>query len=110
MNRKSCLILVLILASFTLASAQALRLPRDPDKLIDRVQKFWAAMAASQRSKAVEFVLSDKRDIFLSGTPTPIRKASVMGLDLTTNADQAIVRVAIEVLSIENASGATSVV
>jgi hypothetical protein len=105
MKRKSRLIIPLLLASITLLSAQNLRLPRDPDKLIDRAQRFWAAMAASQRTKALDFVLPEKKDTFLSGTSVPIVKAKVLGLDLTSNADQATVRVAIDILSGESASG-----
>src|SRR5437867_2529842 len=105
MKRNSGLIAALFLSVTTLVSGQNLRLPRDPEKLIDRAQKFWAAMTSSQRYKAVDFVLTEKRDVFLSGSSIPITKAKVLGLDLTTSADQATVRVAIDVLSTENASG-----
>src|SRR5205814_6531178 len=57
-----------------------LRLPREPEKLIDRVQKFWTAITSNQRFAALEFVLPEKRNQFLSGTPMPILKARVLGL------------------------------
>jgi hypothetical protein len=104
MKRTSCLI-ALILASTTLASAQAPQLPRDPEKLIARVQKLWDALTAGQRYKALDFVLPEKRDAFASGSPTPITKAKVIGLDLTTNPNEAVVRVGIDVLSTQSASG-----
>jgi hypothetical protein len=105
MKRRSCLIAALLFALTTFVSAQSLRLPRDPDKLIDRAQKFWAAMTSSQRFKALDFVLPEKRNAFASGTPMPITKARIVGLNLTTAPDQAIVRIAVDILSPENASG-----
>jgi hypothetical protein len=105
MKRRSCLVAVLLFALTTLVSGQNLRLPRDPDKLIDRAQKFWADVISRQRSKAVDFVLPAKKDVFLSGTSLPIIKAKVVGLDLTMAADQAVVRVALDVLSPGDASG-----
>src|SRR5215510_13863027 len=105
MKRRSCLIAALLFALTTLVSGQNLRLPRDPDKLIDRAQKFWVAMTSRQRTKALDLVLPEKRDAFLSESFMPIIKARVIGLDLTTAADHAVVRVALDVLSAENASG-----
>ena len=105
MKRKCCLVAALLFALTILISAQNARLPRDPDKLIDRAQRFWTALTSSQRYKALEFVLPEKRDAFVSGNSMPVTKAKILGLDLTTAADQAVVRVAVDVLSPENASG-----
>src|ERR1051326_639830 len=105
MKGKFCLSLALLVTGTVLSAAQDLRLPRDPDKLIDRVQKFWMAMTTSQRSKALEFVLAEKRDLFLSGGSVPILRVKVLGLDLTTNAEEAAVRISMDVLAKEGPSG-----
>ncbi len=105
MKRKSCLLSALLLAGTILSAAQNLRLPRDPDKLIDRAQKFWEALTTKQRSKALEFVLPEKRDLFLSGTPMPILRAQVLGLDLTSNGNEAAVRISTQVFSKDSSSG-----
>src|SRR5205814_8060083 len=68
------------LHSFPTRRSSDLRLPREPEKLIDRVQKFWTAITSNQRFAALEFVLPEKRNQFLSGTPMPILKARVLGL------------------------------
>jgi hypothetical protein len=105
MKRRSCLVFVLILATTFLGSAQDLRLPRDPDKLIDRVQTFWMAMTTNQRYKAVEFVLPEKRNLFLSGSAMPVLRAKVAGLDFTTNPDEALIRISMDVFAKESSSG-----
>ena len=105
MKRKSCLLSALLLAGTLVASAQDLRLPRDPDKLIDRVQKFWVAVTSNQRSKAIEFLLPEKKDLFLSGNPMPVLRAKVLGLDLTSNPDEATVRISLDVFAKESSSG-----
>jgi hypothetical protein len=105
MKRRTCLIAALLFALTAPVSGQNLRLPRDPDKLLDRAQKFWAAMISRQRAKALDFVRPDKKDAFLSENFLPLIKARVLGLDLTTAPDRAVVRVALDVLSPENASG-----
>jgi len=80
------------------AFAQDLHLPRDPDKLIQRVQAFWRSVSSGQRLQAAEFVLPEKKNTFLSGNPVPVIKATVLGVDLTPNSDMATVRVSLNVL------------
>src|SRR2546422_7578943 len=105
MKGSSCLTLSLVVMFVTLGSAQDLRLPRDPEKLIARSQTFWNLLTSNQRLRALEFILPDKRETFLSGAAFPILKAKVLGLDLTENLDEALVRISIEVLSKESSSG-----
>ena len=105
MKKGSCLIFVFLVFATVLLPAQDLRLPRDPERLIERVQKFWSAMTSGQRLQALEFILPEKKELFLTGTPIPILKANVLGLDLTTAHDRAAVRINIEVLAKESASG-----
>jgi hypothetical protein len=62
-------------------------------------------VASGQRLQALEFVLTEKKDLFLSGSPIPILKAKVLGLDLTSDANRAAVRVNVDVLTKEAASG-----
>ena len=81
-----------------LASAQDLRLPRDPQKLIERAQAFWASLVAGRRLEAIGFVLPEKKETFLAGSPTPIIAAQVLGLDLASDAEHAQVRTRIEAL------------
>jgi hypothetical protein len=99
MRKRLFLPLLICLLPMLSASAQNLRLPRDPERLIDRVQKFWAAMASGQRFQALEFVLPEKKDIFVSGTVIPLLGAKVLGIDLTTDPNRATVRVAVDVFS-----------
>src|SRR5947209_2401247 len=105
MKRISCLILASMFAGTALISDQALRLPRDADKLIDNAQKFWSEMTTNQRSKALEFVLPEKRDLFLSGSPLPVLKVRVLGLDLTSRPEEALVRISMDVLAKESPTG-----
>ena len=98
--KRAWLISVLYLLAPTLASAQGLGLPRSPEKLVPRVRAFWAAVVADQRLRALEFVLPEKRDLFLSGKPTPILKAEVVGLDLTNDPGRAAVRVKLNVFDV----------
>ena len=105
MKRISCRLLALFLSATVFSSAQDLHLPRDTNKLIDRAQKFYAAITSNQRLRALDFVLPEKRELFLSGSPMPILKAKLVGLDLTTTANQAVVRVSAEVFSKESAAG-----
>ncbi len=104
MKRGFCLIVALFFAP-AIISSQELRLPRDPEKLIERVQRFWGRVTAGQRFQALEFVLPEKKDLFLSGNPTPILNAKLVGVDLTANPDHAAVRISLDVLSKEAASG-----
>ena len=82
-----------------LASAQALHLPRDSEKLTLRAQNFWAAVVSRQRLQALEFVLPEKKELYVSGNAPPIVKAKVMGIDLTNDINQAVVRVNLEALT-----------
>ena len=98
----------LALTCYFLASpilAQDLRLPRDTDKLIARAQRFWTSVASGQRLQALEFVLPEKKNLFISGNPVPVLKARVQGVDLTADPDQATVRVSLNVLGVEATSG-----
>jgi hypothetical protein len=90
------------------AVAQDLRLPRDPEKLIQRVQAFWQNVAAGQRLQAAEFVLPEKKNLYVSGNPVPVIKASVLGIDLTPNRDMATVRVSLSVLGTNLSTGPVS--
>ena len=80
-------------------------MPRDPDKLIDRAQKFWMALTTNQRYKALDFVLPEKKDLFLSGSSVPILRAKVVGLDFTSNPDEASIRISMDVFAKESSSG-----
>src|SRR6266446_7398651 len=108
MKRISYLILLLYLFTTIFTSAQNLQLPRNSEKLVERVQKFWAAMLSGRRVQALEFILPEKKDLFLSGTPIPILSAKVIGLDLTSDPNRAAVRTSIETLSTDAASGRAS--
>src|SRR4051812_18653035 len=105
MRRKACLTFLLVVTATILSSAQGLRFPRDPDALLDRVQKFWMAITTSQRSKALEYVLPEKRDLFLSGSALPVLKARVLGVDVTGSPEEAGVRVSLDVFAKESSSG-----
>src|SRR5262245_16463195 len=87
------------------AFAQELRLPRDPEKLIERVQAFWRSMTSGQRLQAAEFVIPEKKNLFLSGNPVPVLKASVLGLDFTPDPNMATVRVGLGVLGTDLSTG-----
>src|ERR1041385_8529371 len=87
------------------AFSQNLRAPRDIDKLVERVQVFWQDVVSGQRLQAAEFVLPDKKNIFLSGNPVPVVKATVVGVDLTSDRDMATVRVTLSVLGTNLSTG-----
>jgi hypothetical protein len=87
------------------AFSQNLRLPRDPDKLVERVQVFWQSVVSGQRLQAAEFVLPEKKNIFLSGNPVPVVKATVVAVDLTSDRDMATVRVNLSVLGTNLSDG-----
>src|SRR5436853_1539281 len=82
-----------------LASAQALHLPRDSEKLTLRAQNFWAAVVSRQRLQALEFVLPEKKELYVSGNAPPIVKAKVIGIDLTSDINRAAIRVGLEALN-----------
>src|SRR5207249_2906055 len=65
----------------------------------------WSAMTSGQRLQALEYVLPEKKDLFLTGSVMPILKAKVLGLDLTNELDRAAVRINLDVLAKESASG-----
>jgi len=108
MRKGACLILTLYLSSVSVGFGQELRLPRNPEKLIDRALSFWTLITSNQRFRALEFVLPEKRDLFSAGRVMPILKAKVVGLDVTSNAERGAVRTTVEVLSTESASGSLS--
>jgi hypothetical protein len=87
------------------AFSQNLRLPRDSDKLVERVQMFWQSVVSGQRLQAAEFVLPEKKNIFLSGNPVPVVKAAVAGVDLTPDRDMAVVRVTLSLLGTNLSAG-----
>src|SRR5437899_12725496 len=105
MRKSACLILALCLSSIPPSFSQEARLPRNPEQLIDRALSFWTLIASNQRFRALEFVLPEKRDLFVAGRAMPILKARVVGLDVTTDADRGAVRTTVDVLSTESASG-----
>jgi hypothetical protein len=62
-------------------------------------------MTSGQRLQAAEFVLPEKKNVFVSGNPVPVVKANVVGVDLTSNRDAAIVRVSLTVLGRDLSAG-----
>src|SRR3989442_2780014 len=80
------------------AATQIAVLPRDPEKLLQRVQRFWTAVASGRRLQAAEFVLPERKESFESGTPLPVLKANVVAINVTDRPTQASVQVGIEVL------------
>ena len=99
MKRFSFLIFGLYFFMAALASAQDLRLPRDPEKLMLRAQGFWAAVVSRQRLQALEFVLPEKKELYVSGNALPVVKAKVLGVDLTGDINRAAIRVILEALT-----------
>src|SRR5437868_8813569 len=57
---------------------------------------FWALISSNQRFRALEFVLPEKRVLFVAVMSLPILTAKVVGLDVTTNAERRAVRTAVE--------------
>jgi len=88
--------------------AQDLRLPRDPERLAQRVQRFWTALASGHRLQAVEFVVPEKKELFLSGNPGPVLQAKVRAIDLTDDPTRATVQISIDVLGKDLASQRSS--
>ena len=70
-------------------------LPRNSDKLIARAQQFWTKMAAGQKASSLEFILPEMQDAFLASTQSPIKDAKVLGLELSSDAQRATLRVRI---------------
>jgi len=91
----SCL---LVLGVAPLSSGQD-QLPRDPDKLLVRARQFWQQLVDHRKANALEFVLPEKRDVFLGGDTLPVLEAKVVGLDFTESKERAAVRVAVKVLA-----------
>jgi hypothetical protein len=81
-----------------LAPAQDVRLPRDPQKLLERAQRFWTALASGQRLQAAEFVLPEKKESFVSGNPLPVLSAKVLAVNVTSDPTRASVQIGIDVL------------
>jgi hypothetical protein len=98
MKKSFCLTVALIFLSSTAIFAQKLQLPRDPEKLLRRAESFWTAMISGRRLQASEFVLPEKKDLFVSGSSSPVTKATIVGLDLAADPGRAAVRVTLEVL------------
>jgi len=82
-----------ILLSTVPLSAQVTHLPRDPEKLVTRAQSYWTYVVSGQKTKALDFVLPDKREAFLAATNAPVLDAKVEGLNLTEDTQHASVRV-----------------
>jgi hypothetical protein len=99
------IVFVLGLLAIPSAFAQDLQLPRDSEKLMERVQAFWRNFTAGQRLQAAEFVLPEKKNLFVSGNPVPVVKAVVQGVDLTPDREKATVRVSVTVLGTDLSSG-----
>src|SRR5262245_12022302 len=87
----------LVLDGVPLSRAQD-QLPRDSDKLIARAQQFWQLIAAGNKSAALNFIVSAKRDAFLTGEPLPVLEAKVSGVDLANSKERGVVRVTVKVL------------
>ena len=100
MKRFSCLLFALFFLAPGLGSSQDLRVPRDPDKLVERAKKFWAAIASGDRFQALDLVLPEKKNLFVSGSPAPVIKAEVLGLDLTEDINRGKVRIHLETLTV----------
>jgi hypothetical protein len=107
MKKAFCQTVLIFAIASSVTSAQDLRLPRDPQKLIARAQAFWAAIVAGRRLEGLAFVLPEKKDVFLSGSPMPIIRAQVLGLDLTDDPERALVRTSIETLTRDLIGGRT---
>jgi hypothetical protein len=95
----ACLVIALALLCPLPARSQALRLPRESERLVMRAQSFWASMVNGQVLKATEFVLPETRDAFLSQKFSPTLGAKVLGVDLTGDPDQATIRIEIQVMN-----------
>src|SRR5437773_2661030 len=109
MRRSLCLLLALYFSAIVAASSQDLHVPRDVDKLVERLQKFWAATTANQRFRSLEFVLPEKRDLCLSGNPVFVISAKPIGVDFTADPERAGVRMSVQVFAKDVASGALTV-
>jgi hypothetical protein len=100
MKRFSCLLFALFFLAPGLGSSQEPQLPRDPGKLVERAQKFWAAIASGDRLQALDFVLPEKKKLFISGSAAPVLKVEVLGLDLTGDINRGKVRIHLETLTL----------
>src|SRR5688572_12133686 len=104
MKRLSVL-LICSLSVPALLSAQEYRPPRDLPALVARVQQFWTNMSSGQRLKALDFVLPEKREVFLAGGNMPFVQPKVTGIDFTDDTDHALVRVSVRLLAKEAPGG-----
>src|SRR5262245_24724674 len=87
-----------LLYSFSPAQNDSLRVPRDPEKLVARAQEYWSYVIAGQRLKAVQFVVPQKRDAFVSIATLPASGAKVAGIELTNDGTRATLRVQLTML------------
>lgn len=98
----------LILLLFTAGSAMAVQLvsvlPRNADQLVARAQEFWSKMAAGQRASALQFVVPEQQNAFLTSAQGPIQEAKVLGIDLGKNSEHAALRIQITVLPLQSFS------
>lgn len=104
MKRRLLLIACVLLVPVA-GGAQEYRAPRDLAGLVSRVQEFWNDLANSQRLKALEFVLPDKRELFLAGGNMPFVQPKVVGIDFTSDTDHALVRISVRLLAKEAPGG-----
>src|SRR5262245_4228387 len=105
MKKWAFLSFVLCLSGTSLTYAQKFALPRNPDRLVERAQNFWSAVVSGQRLGALQFVLPEKKNLFLTGNPVPLLKAEVLGIDLTADPTQARVRIRLDLLSVATPAG-----
>jgi hypothetical protein len=101
MSRLVCVIAFAVLLACPLllfGFFQAGVLPRDPEKLMSRVQQYWSAVKAGKRATASQFVLAGDRDTYLNGDAATsiIKEVQIVGLDLTSDRNTAIVRTNVE--------------
>jgi hypothetical protein len=73
-------------------------LPRDDAKLITRAQAFWSSMLSGEYTKAVNLVLPEKRDLFLSSRSSPLLAARIVGLDLSDDPQIGKLRVELQAI------------
>jgi hypothetical protein len=94
----SFVVLTLLLSGAPSMLAQSRVPPRDQEKLISRVEQFWASVIHGRRAEAMQLVTRERQDDFLSGDPLPVIEAKVVGFDLTDSRERAAIRVTIKAL------------
>ncbi len=103
--RRLAFVLVFLFPSEDFVQAQVPKIPRDFNKLVDRAQDFWTAMAANQRLKALEFVVPEKKEFLLSSGGMPFVDPQMVGIDFTGDVNRASVRVSVKAISPATPSG-----